>query len=83
MSRAEAIEQRTTSALLNEFGKWSVDAIECAVAHGDTDNARGLHCRGLTETSARTSRNGEATISTGCVKAGSRWRLDAGQLARR
>jgi hypothetical protein len=30
----------TASTLLNESGKWSPDAIERALAHGDTDNVR-------------------------------------------
>ncbi|MBB4101309.1 integrase [Sphingomonas kyeonggiensis] len=29
------------SALLNESGKWSADAIERALAHRDTNGARG------------------------------------------
>lgn len=36
----------TASTLLNESGKWSVDAIERALAHGDTDNVRGAYHRG-------------------------------------
>jgi integrase len=34
------------STLLNESGKWSVDAIERALAHGDTDNVRAAYHRG-------------------------------------
>ena len=36
----------TASTLLNESGKWSVDAIERALAHGDTDNVRATYHRG-------------------------------------
>jgi integrase len=36
----------TASTLLNESGKWSVDAIERALAHGDTDNVRAAYHRG-------------------------------------
>ncbi|MFN9848668.1 MAG: tyrosine-type recombinase/integrase [Alphaproteobacteria bacterium] len=36
----------TASALLNESGKWSVDAIERALAHGDTDSVRAAYHRG-------------------------------------
>lgn len=36
----------TASTLLNESGKWSIDAIERALAHGDTDNVRGAYHRG-------------------------------------
>ncbi|ODT62886.1 MAG: integrase [Phenylobacterium sp. SCN 69-14] len=36
----------TASTLLNESGKWSVDAIERALAHGDTDGVRGAYHRG-------------------------------------
>jgi integrase len=34
------------STLLNESGKWSADAIERALAHGDTDKIRGAYNRG-------------------------------------
>jgi integrase len=33
----------TASTLLNESGKWSPDAIERALAHGDTDAVRGTY----------------------------------------
>ncbi len=36
----------TASTLLNESGKWSVDAIERALAHGDTDSVRAAYHRG-------------------------------------
>jgi len=36
----------TASTLLNESGKWSVDAIERALAHGDTDTVRAAYHRG-------------------------------------
>lgn len=36
----------TASTLLNESGKWSVDAIERALAHGDSDAVRGAYHRG-------------------------------------
>jgi integrase len=36
----------TASTLLNESGKWSVDAIERALAHGDQDGVRGAYHRG-------------------------------------
>jgi integrase len=36
----------TASTLLNESGNWSVDAIERALAHGDTDNVRAAYHRG-------------------------------------
>ncbi len=36
----------TASTLLNESGKWSPDAIERALAHGDTDNVRAAYHRG-------------------------------------
>jgi integrase len=36
----------TASTLLNESGKWSVDAIERALAHGDTDGVRAAYHRG-------------------------------------
>jgi integrase len=36
----------TASTLLNESGKWSVDAIERALAHGDSDAIRGAYHRG-------------------------------------
>lgn len=36
----------TASTLLNESGKWSPDAIERALAHGDTDVVRGAYHRG-------------------------------------
>ncbi len=36
----------TASTLLNESGKWSVDAIERALAHGDSDNVRAAYHRG-------------------------------------
>jgi integrase len=35
------------STLLNESGKWSPDAIERALAHGDSDTVRGAYHRGL------------------------------------
>jgi integrase len=34
------------STLLNETGKWDPDAIEPALAHGDTDMVRGTKHRG-------------------------------------
>lgn len=36
----------TASTLLNESGKWSVDAIERALAHGDSDSVRAAYHRG-------------------------------------
>jgi len=36
----------TASTLLNESGRWSRDAIERALAHGDTDSVRGAYHRG-------------------------------------
>ncbi|WP_426043017.1 tyrosine-type recombinase/integrase [Brevundimonas sp. TWP2-3-4b1] len=36
----------TASTLLNESGKWSSDAIERALAHGDADGVRGVYHRG-------------------------------------
>jgi len=36
----------TASSLLNESGKWSPDAIERALAHGDSDAVRGIYHRG-------------------------------------
>lgn len=36
----------TASTLLNESGKWSTDAIERALAHGDSDNVRAAYHRG-------------------------------------
>lgn len=36
----------TASTLLNESGKWSADAIERALAHGDSDGVRGAYHRG-------------------------------------
>lgn len=36
----------TASTLLNESGKWSADAIERALAHGDSDAVRGGYHRG-------------------------------------
>jgi integrase len=36
----------TASTLLNESGKWSADAIERALAHGDSDAVRGAYHRG-------------------------------------
>jgi integrase len=36
----------TASTLLNESGKWSADAIERALAHGDTDSVRAAYHRG-------------------------------------
>ena len=36
----------TASTLLNESGKWSPDAIERALAHGDSDNVRAAYHRG-------------------------------------
>jgi integrase len=36
----------TASTLLNESGKWSADAIERALAHGDADAVRGAYHRG-------------------------------------
>lgn len=35
-----------TSRLLNESGKWNPDAIERALAHGDTDKVRAAYHRG-------------------------------------
>jgi integrase len=34
------------STLLNESGKWNPDAIERALAHGDTDKVRAAYHRG-------------------------------------
>lgn len=36
----------TASTLLNESGKWHPDAIERALAHGDSDAIRGIYNRG-------------------------------------
>ena len=36
----------TASTLLNESGKWSADAIERALAHGDADAVRAAYHRG-------------------------------------
>jgi integrase len=36
----------TSSTLLNESGKWHPDAIERALAHGDSDAVRGIYNRG-------------------------------------
>lgn len=36
----------TASSLLNESGKWSSDAIERALAHGDSNGVRGVYHRG-------------------------------------
>lgn len=36
----------TASTLLNESGNWSVDAIERALAHGDSDSIRAAYHRG-------------------------------------
>jgi integrase len=36
----------TASTLLNECGKWQPDAIERALAHGDSDAVRGAYSRG-------------------------------------
>jgi integrase len=36
----------TASTLLNESGKWSPDAIERALAHGDSDQIRAAYDRG-------------------------------------
>jgi integrase len=36
----------TASTLLNESGKWSVDAIERALAHGDAGTVRAAYHRG-------------------------------------
>jgi len=36
----------TASTLLNESGKWNPDAIERALAHGDSDAVRGAYSRG-------------------------------------
>lgn len=36
----------TASTLLNESGKWNPDAIERALAHGDSDAVRGAYARG-------------------------------------
>ncbi|WP_293698200.1 MULTISPECIES: tyrosine-type recombinase/integrase [unclassified Sphingopyxis] len=36
----------TASTLLNESGKWQSDAIERALAHGDSDAVRGTYSRG-------------------------------------
>lgn len=36
----------TASTLLNESGKWSIDAIERALAHGHSDAVRGAYARG-------------------------------------
>ncbi|APZ98714.1 integrase [Sphingopyxis sp. QXT-31] len=36
----------TASTLLNESGKWQPDAIERALAHGDSDAVRGTYSRG-------------------------------------
>lgn len=37
----------TASTLLNESGKWSRDAIERALAHGDSDSVRAAYHRGV------------------------------------
>ena len=37
----------TASTLLNESGKWSSDAIERALAHGDSDSVRAAYHRGV------------------------------------
>ena len=37
----------TASTLLNESGKWSPDAIERSLAHGDADSIRGTYNRGM------------------------------------
>jgi integrase len=34
------------STLLNESGRWNPDAIERALAHGDSDNVRAAYHRG-------------------------------------
>ena len=36
----------TASTLLNECGKWNPDAIERALAHGDSNSVRGAYSRG-------------------------------------
>ena len=36
----------TASTFLNESGKWHPDAIERALAHGDSDAVRGIYNRG-------------------------------------
>jgi integrase len=36
----------TASTLLNESGRWSADAIERALAHGDSDGVRAAYHRG-------------------------------------
>jgi integrase len=36
----------TATTLLNESGKWSVDAIERSLAHGDKDKVRAAYNRG-------------------------------------
>lgn len=36
----------TASTLLNESGLWSIDAIERALAHQDTNAVRGIYHRG-------------------------------------
>lgn len=36
----------TASTLLNESGRWSADAIERSLAHGDPDTVRGAYHRG-------------------------------------
>lgn len=36
----------TASTLLNESGKWSIDAIERSLAHADTNSIRGIYNRG-------------------------------------
>jgi hypothetical protein len=41
-----ATARAMASILLNESGKWGADAIERALAHGDTDRIRGTYSRG-------------------------------------
>ncbi|MEY4951853.1 MAG: hypothetical protein RL299_277 [Pseudomonadota bacterium] len=36
----------TASTLLNESGKWNSDAIEHALAHGESDKVRAVYHRG-------------------------------------
>ena len=53
----------TASTLLNESGKWSVDAIERALAHGDTDTVRAAYHRVRTGRNACSWRSGGAITS--------------------
>jgi integrase len=54
------------STLLNESGKWNPDAIERALAHGDTDKVRRPIIAANTGKNGWPWPNGGATISTTC-----------------